>query len=124
MVRHCEFRRFRGTWQSQYYYLILDVMKRGGAVYIMTNEYNTTLYAGVTSDLKRRVFEHKNNFHPDSFTAKYKTYKLVYYEGFHRIEEAIGREKQIKAGTRKKKMELISKFNPKWVDLYVDVLKW
>ena len=99
-------------------------MKRGGAVYIMTNEYNTTLYTGVTSDLKRRVFEHKNNFHPDSYTAKYKTYKLVYYEGFHRIEEAIGREKQIKAGTRKKKTEIISKLNPKWIDLYNDILEW
>ncbi|MGP8214598.1 MAG: GIY-YIG nuclease family protein [Bacteroidia bacterium] len=99
-------------------------MKRGGAVYIMTNEYRTTLYTGVTSDLKRRVFEHKNDFHPGSFTAKYKTYKLVYYEGFHRIEEAIGREKQIKAGSRKKKIEMISSFNPEWKDLYNDVLKW
>ena|ERR1700722_8487777 len=99
-------------------------MKRGGAVYIMTNEYQTTLYTGVTSDLKRRVYEHKNNFYPDSYTSKYKTYKLVYYEGFHRIEEAIGREKQIKAGSRKRKMELIKNFNPEWRDLYEDVLKW
>jgi putative endonuclease len=99
-------------------------MKRGGAVYMMTNEYHTTLYTGVTSDLKKRVFEHKNNFHPGSFTANYKIYKLVYYEDFHRIEEAIGREKQIKAGTRKKKIEMISNFNPEWRDLYEDVLKW
>jgi putative endonuclease len=99
-------------------------MKRGGAVYIMTNEYHTTLYTGVTSDLRKRVYEHKNNFYPDSYTAKYKTYKLVYYEGFHRIEEAIGREKQIKAGTRKKKIEMIQDFNPDWRDLYDDVLSW
>jgi len=99
-------------------------MKKGGAVYIMTNEYHTTLYTGVTSDLKKRVYEHKNNSYPESFTSKYKTYKLVYYEGFHRIEEAIGREKLIKGGSRKKKMQMISIFNSEWKDLYNDVLNW
>jgi putative endonuclease len=99
-------------------------MKRGGAVYIMTNKNNSTLYTGVTSDLKRRVYSHKNSLIPGSFTANYKTFKLVYYEGFHNIEEAIGREKQIKAGSRQKKMDLINAFNPKWRDLYDDVLNW
>ena len=99
-------------------------MKRGGAVYIMTNKVHSTFYIGVTSDLKKRAYEHKNNIHPDSFTAKYKIYKLVYYEGFHRIEEAIAREKQIKAGSRGKKIELITSFNPEWKDLYDNVLLW
>ncbi len=62
--------------------------------------------------------------HPDSFTSNYKTYKLVFYEGFHRIEVAIAREKQIKAGSRKTKNELITSFNPSWRDLYEDVQLW
>lgn len=100
-------------------------MKRGGAVYIMTNATRSTLYVGVTSDLKRRVWEHKNFFYPESFTAKYKlTSLVVYYEGFHRIEEVIGREKQIKAGSRKQKKDLVKGLNPKWKDLYEEVEKW
>lgn len=99
-------------------------MKRGGAVYIMTNEYNTTLYVGVSSDLKTRVYSHKNNLIPDSFTAKYNLHKLVYYEGFHLIEDAIAREKQLKAGSRVKKEALINRINPEWKDLYDEVLLW
>jgi putative endonuclease len=99
-------------------------MKRGGAVYIMTNKNHTALYVGVTSDLKKRVYEHKNNFHPDSFTAKYQLHKLVYYEGFHRIEDAISREKQIKGGSRKKKLEIINSINPEWKELYEEVSEW
>ncbi len=99
-------------------------MIRGGAVYILTNMSHSTLYVGVTSDLKKRIWEHKNFIHPESFTAKYKLTILVYYEGFHRIEEAIGGEKQIKAGTRKKKEELINIMNPEWKDLYPEVLEW
>jgi putative endonuclease len=90
----------------------------------MTNKNNTTLYTGVTSDLMKRVYEHKNKIHPDSFTAKYELTKLVYYEGFHRIEEAIGREKQIKGGSRKKKMDIINAFNPEWNDLFEDIADW
>ncbi len=90
----------------------------------MTNETHTTLYTGVTSDLKNRVWEHKNFFYPESFTAKYKLTKLVYFEGFHRIEEAIGREKQIKGGSRKQKENLINSINPEWKDLYKEVLEW
>jgi putative endonuclease len=66
-------------------------MKRGGAVYIMINKLHSTLYIGVTSDLKKRIYEHKNNAFPDSFTSQYKLYELVYFEGFHRIEDAITR---------------------------------
>jgi len=99
-------------------------MTRGGAVYIMTNKNHTTLYTGVTSDLKKRVYEHKNKIHPHSFTAKYQLNKLVYYEGFHSIEEAISREKQIKGGSRKKKIDLINSMNKDWNDLYGEVMQW
>ncbi len=99
-------------------------MLRGGAIYILTNKTNTTLYVGVTSDLKRRILEHKTNFNPGSFTARYKLHKLVYYEGFPLIGEAIAREKKIKAGSRKKKEELINKINPEWKDLYDVVKEW
>ena len=99
-------------------------MKRGGFIYIMTNNYNTTLYVGVTSNLKVRVYQHKNEVFPHSFTAKYNLHKLVYFEGFSRIEEAISREKQIKSGSRKKKIELINIKNPMWIDLYDEVLNW
>ena len=84
----------------------------------MTNKNNTTLYTGVTSNLSVRVWEHKHKTHPKSFTAKYNLNKLVYYETFHSIEEAIAREKQIKAGSRKKKEKLIDALNPHWLDLY------
>lgn len=90
----------------------------------MTNKNKTTLYCGVTSDLPKRVLEHKNHVHNKSFTARYNLEFLAYYEGFHRIEEAISREKQIKAGSRKKKEELINSLNPEWKDLYSEVLEW
>jgi len=99
-------------------------MEKGGAVYIMTNKNNTTFYTGVTSDLKKRVYEHKNKLYPKSFTAKYQLNKLVYYEGFHSIEEAIAREKQIKAGSRQKKVKLITSMNKEWRDLYEEILEW
>jgi putative endonuclease len=93
-----------------------------GFVYIMTNHYNTTLYIGVTNDLVRRTLEHKETFYSASFTARYNCCKLVYYEEFHRITDAIKREKQLKKWRRKWKEELISKQNPEWVDLYPDEL--
>jgi putative endonuclease len=89
----------------------------------MTNHNNTVLYTGVTSDLIKRCFQHKNNHYPDSFTSKYKAHKLVYYEAFHDINSAIAREKQIKAGSRRKKIELIAAINPEWRDLYDDLTK-
>ena len=93
-------------------------MYRGGHVYIMTCNSNTTLYTGVTSNLKLRVLQHKEGFHPRSFSKRYNTTKLVYYEGFFDIVEAIAREKQLKAGSRKKKVDLIITMNPEWKDLY------
>jgi len=84
----------------------------------MTNDNNTTLYTGVTSDPVDRVWKHKNNWYKDSFTAKYNLYKLVYYEFHANIVDAIAREKQIKAGSREKKEALINSFNPGWEDLY------
>ena len=87
-------------------------------VYIMTNKGNTVLYTGVTNNLMRRVYEHKNKLDVKCFTARYNINKLVYYETTTSIEGAIYREKQIKAGSRKKKEELINAFNPEWKDLY------
>lgn len=87
----------------------------------MTNKSNTVLYAGVTSDLIKRVYEHKQKL-VDGFTKKYRINKLVYYEVFNDIENAILREKQIKAGPRKKKIELINSINKEWKDLYEELL--
>ena len=92
-------------------------MERGGYIYILTNKNHTVLYSGVTSNLGNRIFEHRTGFYKDSFTSKYNVTKLVYYEGFTSIEEAIHREKQIKAGSRQKKLDLINRFNPEWKDL-------
>lgn len=92
-------------------------MERGGAIYIMTNKNNTVLYTGVTSDLRKRLYEHKNKIYTTSFTGKYNVSKLVYFEVFSLIEEAIAREKQIKGGSRKKKLDLINSINPEWNDL-------
>ncbi len=92
-------------------------MERGGAIYILTNKNNTVLYTGVTSDLRKRLYEHKNKIHPSGFTARYNVSKLVYFEVFSSIEEAIAREKQIKGGSRKKKNQLIDSLNPDWKDL-------
>ncbi|WP_167341785.1 GIY-YIG nuclease family protein [Nonlabens sp. SY33080] len=88
-----------------------------GYVYIMTNRNNTTLYVGVTSNLEQRVKEHKCKKHPKSFTARYNLGKLVYYEAHQMIGDAIGREKQLKAGSRAKKIALIESINPEWLDL-------
>ena len=87
-------------------------------VYIMTNKLNSVLYIGVTNDLTRRVYEHKSKVEPNSFTAKYNVDKLVYFESTNSIESAIAREKQLKGGSRKKKIDLINSANPDWNDLY------
>ena len=86
-------------------------------VYILTNKTNTVLYTGVTNDIDRRIQEHRL---PENhgFTARYKVHKLVYYEEFNDIEEAIMREKQIKGGSRQKKIDLINELNPKWEELF------
>ena len=93
-------------------------MERGGYVYIMTNKYNAVLYTGITCNLKSRIWEHKEKVFKNSFTKRYNITKLVYYERFMNIEEAIMREKQIKAGSRKKKTDLINIMNPCWKDLF------
>ena len=98
------------------------VMERGGCIYIMTNVFNTVLYIGVTSDLFSRVSDHKNKKYPDSFTAKYNCNKLVLYEMFPTIEEAIGREKQLKKWKREWKNKLIQDTNPDWKDLFSEEL--
>ena len=99
-------------------------MQRGGVVYIMASKRNGTLYVGVTSDLRYRVSEHKNNFYPESFTAKYKCHILVYYQAFDRIEKAIAEEKRIKGGSRNAKLKLIEEKNPQWNDLCIEVKNW
>jgi putative endonuclease len=86
-------------------------------VYIMTNKLNTVLYTGVTNDLFRRVYEHKEKL-VDGFTNKYKITKLVYFEVFKDIENAIQREKQLKGYLRRKKVRLIEETNKGWQDLY------
>ncbi|RYJ44554.1 GIY-YIG nuclease family protein [Flavobacterium beibuense] len=91
-----------------------------GYIYIVTNYNNTTLYVGVTSDLADRIKQHKNKIFPNSFSAKYNLNKLVYFEQFQMIGDAIAREKQIKAGSRLKKIQLIESLNPEWRDIYFD----
>ena len=86
-------------------------------VYIMTNAHNTVLYTGVTNNLARRVYEHKNGL-GSVFVKKYNVHKLVYYEVGDSIHSAIAREKQIKGGSRQKKIDLIISLNPEWKDLY------
>lgn len=95
-------------------------MNRQYYIYIMTNKRNTTVYTGVTNALKRRVYEHKEK-RVDGFTKKYNITKLVYYEVFEDIENAILREKQIKGGSRQKKIELINSMNKEWRDLYEEL---
>ncbi len=88
-------------------------------VYILTSKRNGTLYTGVTCSLFRRLWEHKNKF-KEGFTKKYNIQRLVYHESFYDIQNAIVREKQIKAGSRKKKIALIEAENPHWKDLSGD----
>jgi putative endonuclease len=86
-------------------------------VYVMTNKNNTVLYTGITNDLKKRVYDHKEKL-VEGFTKKYNISKLVYYEIFSDAYDAISREKQIKGGSRQKKNHLINSTNKMWEDLY------
>ncbi|PIR66784.1 MAG: excinuclease ABC subunit C [Parcubacteria group bacterium CG10_big_fil_rev_8_21_14_0_10_36_14] len=90
-------------------------------IYILTNNDNKVLYTGITSNLPGRIYQHKSKL-ADGFTKKYNVDKLIYYEVAETAISAIAREKQIKAGSRKKKIELINKINPEWKNLYNDVL--
>ena len=92
-------------------------MSKYYCIYIITNTTNTVLYTGVTGNLIGRIYHHRNKS-ASYFSSKYNLNKLVYYEIFEDVTIAIRREKQIKAGNRKKKVELITKFNSDWKDLY------
>jgi len=93
-------------------------MAKKGYVYIATNQNNAVLYTGVTSELKYRMESHKKKKYKNSFSARYNVNKLVYFEETDNMVAAHKREKQIKAGSRKKKTDLINRFNPAWEDLY------
>ena len=97
------------------------MLNKKGYVYILTNTYNTVLYTGVTSDLVKRIHEHKNKT-VEGFTKKYNLHKLVYYESFEDITQAIAREKQIKGWLRSKKLLLLERLNPDWNDLYEGII--
>ena len=86
-------------------------------VYLMTNAHNTVIYCGVTNNLARRVYEHKNGL-GGIFTKKYNVNKLVYYEVGDNVSAALAREKQIKGGSGKKKIDLVNSINPEWKDLF------
>ena len=96
-------------------------MNRQPAVYLLTNRPNGTLYTGVTSDLPKRVWQHKNKI-TKGFSAKYNLTRLVYFELVEDMYQAITREKQIKAGSRKAKIKLIESINPTWSDLYPNII--
>jgi putative endonuclease len=89
-------------------------------VYIMTSKQKKVLYTGVTNNLKKRIYEHKTKSKA-GFTKKYNINSLIYYEIFNDMYNAIAREKQIKAGSRQKKFDLINSMNPSWKDLYNDL---
>ncbi len=89
-------------------------------VYIITNKRNSVLYTGVTSDLEKRIYEHKEKL-AESFTSKYNIEKLVYYEMHNDINNAIEREKKIKGGSRSKKIKLVDEMNSEWRDLYSEI---
>ena len=91
-------------------------------VYILASATNYTVYIGVTSDLIRRVYEHREHLDPDSFTSKYGVHKLVYFEQTNDVKSALEREKQLKGWRRSKKNALIESMNPEWKDLYPDLL--
>jgi len=96
-------------------------MKKFYCIYIITNSTNSVLYTGVTGNLVARIYHHKHKT-VSSFSSKYNLNKLVYYEVYEDVNQAIIREKQIKAGSRKNKLELVNKQNPDWKDLYSSLL--
>jgi len=92
-------------------------------VYLLSNKNHTVIYIGVTSDLVKRVRQHKTRLYENSFTSKYNVFELVYFEEFENIVDAIKREKQLKAGSREKKINLINGFNSKWEDLFWQLIE-
>ena len=97
-------------------------MERKGYIYILTNYTHSVLYVGVTSNLQRRIFQHRMHF-VSGFSDQYNVVILVYYECYESIREAIAREKQLKAGSRARKEKLINEKNPSWQDLYAEVMR-
>lgn len=95
-------------------------MGRQYYVYIMTNRHNRVLYTGITGDLRRRAYEHRTG-RGGGFTSRYRATKLVYYEVAEDAKAAIAREKQLKAGSRQNKIDLIERMNPEWADLYEEL---
>jgi len=96
-------------------------MNKQPAVYIIASRKNGTLYTGVTSDIVKRIWEHKNNT-VEGFTNRYNVHQLVWYEIHENMESAITREKQLKEWKRQWKLELIEDANPQWKDLYADII--
>ena len=92
-------------------------------VYILANPTNTVIYTGVTNDLRRRIYEHREHLDPDSFTAKYNVTRLIYFDTTPDVTAAIEREKQIKGWNRKRKNKLVASMNPGWIDLYDTLLQ-
>ena len=99
-------------------------MEKGGCIYILTNQHKTVLYIGVTSGLYSRITEHKHKQYPNAFTKKYNCNRLVYYETFYTIDEAITREKALKKWNRQWKERLINEYNPTWKDLFEEIKMW
>lgn len=116
-MRHCEER----SDEAISFFGIKYLMAKYSYIYLLTNKYNTVIYVGVTSDLIKRIYQHKNKL-GDGFSSKYNLDKLVYYEVFEDINEAINREKQIKGGSRQKKFDLIKTMNPEFKDLYSQIV--
>jgi len=96
-------------------------MTKGGFIYILTNNHHSVLYIGVTSDLAIRLYQHRTGVFKNAFTNRYNVKRLVYFEVFDCIETAIAREKQLKAGSRQKKIDLVNRLNPEWKDLHPTV---
>jgi len=96
-------------------------MEKLSYVYFLTNWHNTVIYIGVTTNLIKRTWQHKTHL-VKGFSAKYKLSKLIYYEIFDSIKEAINREKQLKSGSRQQKIILINSMNPDWKDLYLELV--
>jgi putative endonuclease len=89
-------------------------------IYIMTNRHNSVLYVGMTNNLTRRVSQHRS-YEVPGFTARYRCHKLVYYEHYSNVRTAIARETQLKKWSRKKKIDLIDRLNPRWFDLFDNI---
>ena len=99
----------------------MGYVKKGYSVYILTNKRNGTLYVGVTGRLWERMLEHKNGV-KEGFSKRYGLKRLVYFETFEDVNNAIRREKQLKAGSRAKKIALVEENNPDWQDLYREII--